>query len=67
MVLFESGVLVLLVFYIGSMLFEFNNVLVGWDGSLMVMWVIYVVILVLEKVDKIMILVIEKNMLVVNG
>lgn len=66
-VLFESGVPVLLVPYIGSTSFEPNNVLVGWDGSSTATRAIHAALPVLEKADKITILVIEKTTSAPNG
>ncbi|XYK82387.1 MAG: universal stress protein [Labrenzia sp.] len=60
-ILFESGVPVLLVPYIGSKSFEPNNVLVGWDGSSTATRAIHASIPVLEKADKVTVLVIEKK------
>lgn len=60
-ILFESGVPVLLVPYIGSKSFEPKNVLVGWDGSSTATRAILSAIPVLEKADKVTVLVIEKK------
>jgi nucleotide-binding universal stress UspA family protein len=60
-ILFESGVPVLLVPYIGSKSFEPNNVLIGWDGSSTATRAIHASIPVLEKADKVTVLVIEKK------
>ncbi|MGS4885395.1 MULTISPECIES: universal stress protein [unclassified Roseibium] len=60
-ILFESGVPVLLVPYIGSKTFEPNNVLIGWDGSSTATRAIHASIPVLEKADKVTVLVIEKK------
>ena len=60
-ILFESGVPVLLVPYIGSKSFEPNNVLIGWDGSSTATRAIHAAIPVLEKADKVTVLVIEKK------
>lgn len=59
-VLFESGVPVLLVPYIGSTTFQPENVLVCWDGSSTATRAIHAALPVLEKADKITVLVIEK-------
>lgn len=60
-VLFESGVPVLLVPYIGSKAFEPKNVLIGWDGSTTATRAIHSALPVLEKAEKVTILVIEKS------
>nr|WP_319385951.1 universal stress protein [uncultured Roseibium sp.] len=60
-VLFESGVPVLLVPYIGSNAFQPKNVLVGWDGSSTATRAIHSALPVLEKADNITVLVIEKR------
>ncbi|MBO6755146.1 MAG: universal stress protein [Roseibium sp.] len=60
-VLFESGVPVLLVPYIGTKSFEPNNVLVGWDGSSTATRAVHASLPLLEKADKITVLVIEKE------
>jgi nucleotide-binding universal stress UspA family protein len=66
-VLFESGAPVLLVPYIGSKTFEPNNVLVGWDGSTTATRAIHAALPVLEKADKVTVLVIEKKPGTENG
>ncbi|WP_297840239.1 universal stress protein [uncultured Roseibium sp.] len=60
-VLFESGVPVLLVPYIGSKSFQPENVLVGWDGSSTATRAIHAALPVLEKAEKITVLVVEKK------
>ncbi len=60
-VLFESGVPVLLVPYIGSKTFEPENVLVCWDGSSTATRAIHAALPILEKAGKITVLVIEKK------
>ncbi|GAB4514770.1 MAG: universal stress protein [Roseibium sp.] len=60
-VLFESGVPVLLVPYIGSSNFEPENVLVCWDGSSTATRAIHAALPVLERSNKITVLVIEKR------
>lgn len=60
-VLFESGVPVMLVPYIGSTAFQPKNVLVGWDGSSTATRAIHAALPVLEKAEKITVLVIEKR------
>ncbi|MEC9402486.1 MAG: universal stress protein, partial [Pseudomonadota bacterium] len=60
-VLFESGVPVLLVPYIGSKSFQPKNVLVGWDGSSTATRAIHAALPVLEKAEKITVLVVEKK------
>ncbi|MEO9530314.1 universal stress protein [Roseibium sp.] len=60
-ILFESGVPVLLVPYIGSTTFQPENVLVCWDGSSTATRAIHSALPVLEKADKITVLVIEKT------
>ncbi|WP_299484355.1 universal stress protein [uncultured Roseibium sp.] len=60
-VLFESGVPVMLVPYIGSMAFQPKNILVGWDGSSTATRAIHAALPVLEKAEKITVLVIEKR------
>jgi nucleotide-binding universal stress UspA family protein len=66
-VLFESGVPVLLVPYIGSPNFEPENVLVCWDGSSTATRAIHAALPVLERSDKITVLVIEKRSSSANG
>jgi len=66
-VLFESGVPVLLVPYIGSTKFEPENVLVCWDGSSTATRAIHAALPVLERSDKITVLVIEKKSNSANG
>lgn len=66
-VLFESGVPVLLVPYVGSTAFEPNNVLIGWDGSTTATRAIHAALPVLEKADNITVLVIEKTSTGANG
>ncbi|QFT33801.1 Universal stress protein family protein [Labrenzia sp. THAF82] len=66
-VLFESGVPVLLVPYIGSTSFQPKNVLVGWDGSSTATRAIHSALPVLEKADEITLLVIEKSSTAANG
>jgi len=66
-VLFESGVPVLLVPYIGSTAFQPKNVLVGWDGSSTATRAIHAALPVLEKADDITVLVIEKKANPDNG
>ncbi|WP_298984802.1 universal stress protein [uncultured Roseibium sp.] len=66
-VLFESGVPVLLVPYIGSISFQPKNVLVGWDGSSTATRAIHSALPVLEKADEITLLVIEKTSNAANG
>lgn len=60
-VLFESGVPVMLVPYIGSTAFQPKNVLVGWDGSSTATRAIHAALPVLEKAGNITVLVIEKK------
>ncbi|MEP1931868.1 MAG: universal stress protein [Roseibium sp.] len=60
-VLFESGVPVLVVPYIGSKAFQPKNVLVGWDGSSTATRAIHAALPVLEKSEKITVLVIQKD------
>ncbi len=59
--LFESGVPVLLVPYIGSKSFEPENVLVGWDGSSTATRAIHSALPILERAKKITVLVIERR------
>ncbi|MBN9668997.1 universal stress protein [Roseibium aggregatum] len=66
-VLFESGVPVMLVPYIGSSSFEPKNVLIGWDGSSTATRAIHAALPVLEKADKITVLVIERKSTTANG
>lgn len=66
-ILFESGAPVLLVPYIGSKSFEPKNVLIGWDGSTTATRAIHSSLPVLEKADKVTVLVIEKNASGENG
>ncbi|MEP3048475.1 MAG: universal stress protein [Roseibium sp.] len=60
-VLFESGVPVLVVPYIGSEAYQPKNVLVGWDGSSTATRAIHAALPVLEKSEKITVLVIQKD------
>lgn len=60
-VLFESGVPVMLVPYIGSTAFQPKNILVGWDGSSTATRAIHAALPVLEKAEQITVLVIEKR------
>ncbi|MCR9062078.1 MAG: universal stress protein, partial [Rhodobacteraceae bacterium] len=60
-VLFESGVPVMLVPYIGSTAFQPKNILVGWDGSSTATRAIHAALPVLEKAESITVLVIEKK------
>lgn len=60
-ILFESGVPVMLVPYIGSNAFQPKNVLIGWDGSSTATRAIHAALPVLEHADKITLLVIEKH------
>ncbi|TYC51525.1 universal stress protein [Rhodobacterales bacterium] len=66
-VLFESGVPVLLVPYIGSQSYQPKNVLVGWDGSSTATRAIHGALPVLEKAEKITVLVIEKKATKTDG
>ena len=66
-ILFESGVPVLLIPYIGSKSFQPQNVLVGWDGSSTATRAIHAALPVLEKAEKITLLVIEKKATTANG
>lgn len=66
-VLFESGVPVLLVPYIGANSYEPNNVLVGWDGSSTATRAILAALPVLEKADKVTVLVVEKKVSSTSG
>jgi len=66
-ILFESGAPVLLVPYIGSKSFDPNNVLIGWDGSTTATRAIHSALPVLEKADKVTVLVIEKKSSSENG
>ncbi|MHA7774353.1 universal stress protein [Roseibium sp. M-1] len=66
-ILFESGVPVLLVPYIGSKSYQPKNVLVGWDGSSTATRAIHAALPVLEKADKITLLVIEKKATKAHG
>jgi len=60
-VLFESGVPVMLIPYIGSTAFQPKNVLVGWDGSSTATRAIHAALPVLEKAENITVLVVEKK------
>ena len=60
-VLFESGVPVLLVPYIGVKTVEPENVLVGWDGSVTATRAIHAALPILARAKKITVLVIEKK------
>ena len=66
-ILFESGAPVLLVPYIGSKAFDPNNVLIGWDGSTTATRAIHSALPILEKADKVTVLVIEKKSSSENG
>jgi nucleotide-binding universal stress UspA family protein len=66
-ILFESGVPVLLVPYIGSTAFQPQNVLVGWDGSSTATRAIHAALPVLEKAANITVLVVEKKSSRENG
>lgn len=66
-ILFESGVPVLLVPYIGSKTFQPKKVLVGWDGSSTATRAIHAALPVLEKAEKVTLLVIEKKPSSANG
>lgn len=66
-ILFESGVPVLIVPYIGSKTYQPKNVLVGWDGSSTATRAIHAALPVLEKADKITVLVIEKKATTTEG
>jgi nucleotide-binding universal stress UspA family protein len=59
--LFESGVPVLLVPYIGVAKSTANNVLIGWDGSSTATRAIHASLPMLAKAEKITVLVVEKN------
>lgn len=60
-VLFESGVPVLLVPYIGAPDFNPNNVVIAWDGSLTATRAVHAAIPLLHKSDKITVLLVEKK------
>ncbi len=60
-VLFESGVPVLLVPYIGVSDYTPNNVLIAWDGSSTAPRAIHAALPMLDKSDKITVLVVEKK------
>ncbi|WP_417675729.1 universal stress protein [Roseibium sp.] len=60
-VLFESGVPVLLVPYIGVSDYTPNNVLIAWDGSSTATRAIHAALPMLDKSDKITVLVVEKK------
>lgn len=60
-VLFESGVPVLLVPYIGVTDYTPNNVLIAWDGSSTATRAIHAALPLLHKSDKITVLVVEKK------
>ncbi|MTI43328.1 universal stress protein family protein [Roseibium hamelinense] len=60
-VLFESGVPVLLVPYIGVKTYQPEHVLVGWDGSSTATRAIHAALPVLEKAKKVTVLVIQKS------
>lgn len=66
-ILFESGVPVLIVPYIGSEAYQPKKVLVGWDGSSTATRAIHAALPVLEKADDITVLVIEKKATPENG
>jgi nucleotide-binding universal stress UspA family protein len=66
-ILFESGVPVLLVPYIGSTAFQPKKVLVGWDGSSTATRAIHAALPVLEKAEEVTVLVIEKKSSSSNG
>ncbi|WP_428646910.1 universal stress protein [Roseibium sp.] len=59
-ILFESGVPVLLVPYIGSKEYQPKNVLIGWDGSSTATRAIHAALPILERAENITVLVIEK-------
>lgn len=60
-VLFESGVPVLLVPYIGTKTTEPENVLIGWDGSSTASRAVHASLPILEKAKKITVLVVNKK------
>jgi nucleotide-binding universal stress UspA family protein len=60
-VLFESGVPVLLVPYIGVSDYTPNNVVIAWDGSSTATRAIHAALPMLDKSDKITVLVVEKK------
>ncbi len=60
-ILFESGVPVLLIPYIGSQVYQPKNVLVGWDGSSTATRAIHAALPVLERAENITVLVVEKK------
>ncbi|MEP4032793.1 universal stress protein [Roseibium polysiphoniae] len=60
-VLFESGVPVLIVPYIGVAQSEAKNVVIGWDGSSTATRAIHAALPMLDKAEKITVLVVEKN------
>ncbi|MTH99782.1 universal stress protein [Roseibium sp. RKSG952] len=60
-VLFESGVPVLLIPYIGVKDYQPKHVLVGWDGSSTATKAIHAALPILERADKVTVLVIQKN------
>lgn len=66
-VLFESGVPVLLVPYIGSTAFQPKKVLVGWDGSSTATRAIHAALPILEKAEEVTVLVIEKTASTAHG
>ncbi|EFO34588.1 UspA domain-containing protein [Roseibium sp. TrichSKD4] len=60
-VLFESGVPVLLVPYIGTKTTEPENILIGWDGSSTAARAVHASLPILEKTKKITVLVVNKK------
>jgi nucleotide-binding universal stress UspA family protein len=60
-ILFESGVPVLLVPYIGVSDYTPNNVLIAWDGSSTATRAVHAAVPMLDKSDKITVLVVEKR------
>ncbi|MEP0232868.1 universal stress protein [Roseibium sp.] len=60
-VLFESGVPVLVVPYIGVAQSEAKNVVIGWDGSSTATRAVHAALPMLDKAEKITVLVVEKN------
>lgn len=60
-ILFESGVPVLLVPYIGVSDYTPNNVLIAWDGSSTATRAVHAAVPMLDKSDKITVLVVEKK------
>jgi len=60
-VLFESGVPVLLIPYIGTKTTEPENVLIGWDGSSTAARAVHASLQILEKAKKITVLVVNKK------